>query len=85
MLDYRRYIQEVKEVIVLIVKLKLREFRKANYSFRGNNKLMEISNLINSLISFPPRISAAKSFNIKFNKFFVEYRSGKEIKKIDLL
>lgn len=51
MLDYRRYIREVKEVIVSIVKLKLKEFRKVNYSFRGNNKLMEISNLINSLLN----------------------------------
>ena len=51
MLDYRRYIQEVKEVIVLIVKLRLKEFQKVNYSFRGNNNQMEISNLINSLLN----------------------------------
>ena len=51
MLDYRRYIREVKEVIVSIVKLKFKEFRKVNYSFRGNNNQMEISNLINSLLN----------------------------------
>ena len=51
MLDYRRYIQEVKEVILSIVKLKLKEFQKVNYSFRGNSNQMEISNSINSLLN----------------------------------